>query len=802
VGATDTMDGLRWWTLLALGSVLGCAESAPSEVPGSLAPSPCQVGEWLREDGLCAPAGLPPDAPCSPGEWLRDDGSCIPAGVPPDGCAEGFVHDGDRGCDPVLPASACAPGTIAVPGDTRCREIASCGTQTWGSIPAESTNEYVDGSYAGGNSDGTAAKPWTSILDAVNAAAPGAIVAIAAGSYAEDVVLQSKTLRLWGRCPSLVEIVGAGNALASLAIHTDATEVHALAVRGASYAIGVTGAESVILEDVWVHDTSSMGVFVTNQFGPTSVLIRNSLIDHTGNAGAAVWGAELSLERVSIRDNAAGAYGQGVTAQVDATLTEPSTLSITGSLVERIIDTGIYMEGSEATVEATVVSATLPDAQGAYGRALNARWSDDSLIPSRLTLRGSVIEQATETAVFVEGSEALIETTVVRDAQPLAEQTGRGLGVQENSMTAEPAHVTIQRSLLEGNRDTAILVDGSEAVVHATAVRETQLDVAEKFGVGIHAQSGTFSRRPAILTVDSSLVEANHLAGVVVFASTATMQSSVVRGTLPNAEGVAGRGLTVHPDPAPAAVTIRGSLFEQNREIGISLFGSETLIEASLVRETRHGSLTARGIDVESDYASGAPAQFTLRGTLFEHNEDVALAVFDSDARVEGCWARDGGLDGAGSARGFHVEGAPSTSATLTVRDSLLERHAMTSLSAVNGTLVLERCLISDTRPNEMGLLGDGIAVANNLPRPTNTITNTRIEQSARAAISNFGAEIAMSSCTLSCQAFDLAVEGGRYVDLGGNNCGCPAHDGSCQALSAGLAPPTAPPHAPPEPGP
>src|SRR5262245_27391833 len=185
---------------------LGCkGETAEESTPP---PAVCLAGQWLRDDGTCIAAGLLFDMPCPPGEWQRD-GECIPAGVPPDGCAPGFVHDGDRGCEAILPAP-CPPGLMAVPGETTCREVAPCAASTWGDIPTDPSTQYVDASYAGMDSDGTALKPWTTIQTAVDAAVTGATIAIAAGSYVGDVIVSGKSVRLWGVCPALVEIVGTG----------------------------------------------------------------------------------------------------------------------------------------------------------------------------------------------------------------------------------------------------------------------------------------------------------------------------------------------------------------------------------------------------------------------------------------------------------------------------------------------------------------------------------------------------------------------------------------------------------------
>ncbi|HZO13070.1 MAG TPA: hypothetical protein VFB62_07420, partial [Polyangiaceae bacterium] len=195
---------------------LGCSDDDDTE---DIVPPPggCAPGEWPRADGVCVAAGLPPDMPCAPAEWQSDDSSCIPAGVPADGCAAGFVHDGDRGCEAILPDAPCGAGSMAVPGETTCHEVVSCGTGTWGDIPVEPDTEYVDASYAGMDSDGSALKPWTSVQAAVDAAAPGAIVAIAEGSYS-DVRISDAPVRLFGVCPGLVEIVGTGAGIAALIV--------------------------------------------------------------------------------------------------------------------------------------------------------------------------------------------------------------------------------------------------------------------------------------------------------------------------------------------------------------------------------------------------------------------------------------------------------------------------------------------------------------------------------------------------------------------------------------------------------
>src|SRR5437763_1439095 len=157
----------------------------------------CPEGQAANTDGTCSA----PPAPvgCQAGEVTRANGSCQKPGVPADGCAKGFKHDADVGCEPILPAVPCGAGQLAVPGESACHEVAACGAGAFPSVPSGGGGkvQYVDGSYKAGNSDGTQSKPWPTVQAAVDAAAAGDALAIAAGKYPEDVTL-AKQLRVYG----------------------------------------------------------------------------------------------------------------------------------------------------------------------------------------------------------------------------------------------------------------------------------------------------------------------------------------------------------------------------------------------------------------------------------------------------------------------------------------------------------------------------------------------------------------------------------------------------------------------------
>ncbi|MBW2457049.1 MAG: hypothetical protein JRI68_21215, partial [Deltaproteobacteria bacterium] len=215
-----------WTTCLSAFLMCGCGGDEVE--PGSTPEDECTPPDRLTDDGRCIEPGVQNDG-CPAGTLGLDDGSCQPAGIPTEMCADGFEPAG-QGCEPILPPEPCPKGLMALPGETICRSVMPCGSGKWGDLPVDASTEHVDASYAGGDSDGSAAKPWTTIGEALATAEPDVLIAIAEGSYAEDVVVSGKRVKLWGVCPEKVEVLGTGAELAAVVIlaSADGTEVGGL----------------------------------------------------------------------------------------------------------------------------------------------------------------------------------------------------------------------------------------------------------------------------------------------------------------------------------------------------------------------------------------------------------------------------------------------------------------------------------------------------------------------------------------------------------------------------------------------
>jgi hypothetical protein len=619
-------------------ALIGCG-SESSDSTGTGAPAGCAPGEQ-RDDGTCWAAGLPADMLCLPGEWADEAGTCFPAGVPPDGCGDGFSHDGDRGCIASLPAGACPKGLMAVPGETACREIAACGSGAWGDIPIDADTEHVDASYLGVDSDGSPDKPWTTIQAAVDVSAAGAIVAIAEGSYAEDVLIEGSSVRLWGRCPSLVEVVGTGASLSALGIFegADGTVVRGLAVRGGGHGLLSSGSTDVVLDQIWVHDSDGRGLVVHNESGASAVTMRGSLVEQNRAVGVFATGASVTLESSVVRDIQKGiSTSAGIVVQSDAG-GAPGSLSLIGSVLDHNPETGIFVYGSEATIDASVVRDTQPDATG-QGRGLNVQ-SDPSGSRGVVLLTRSVVERSHAIGVFAASADLSIEATVIRDTQPESDGDGRGVSVQHDPGIGSPSTLLITRSLVDRSREIGVFVAGSAATVEATAVRSTAPDAIGENGEGIHLKPDPASGTPSTLLLRSSLIEQSHQMGVFLFGSEATVEATAIRDTHSTAGGRFGTGVHAQFDPErnmPSSLTLLRSSVERSREAGILVVGSVATVDASVIRDTMPSDAggSGDGILVVSYYQQSI-ASVEVTSTHIDKSVRAGLATFGARAALRG----------------------------------------------------------------------------------------------------------------------------------------------------------------------
>jgi len=488
---------------------------------------------------------------------------------------------------------------MAILGETACRDVAPCGDGTWGDIPAAADDEHVDAAYTGGASDGSADHPWTTISQAITAAAPGAIVAIAEGDYVEDLFIHAKAdLQIWGRCPGMVSVSGlAGTEQPAAIFITDeapGTTVRGLAITGSKRGL-MTVAQDTLLEQVWIHDTDRQGIFATDLVGASAGLtLRDSLIEKTTGTAVFVAGSAGIVERSVVRDTLEvdGELGRGVyvdrSVRSDATEeTTSASLELTSSVLRRNRAESLRIDGADATVQDVAIIDTFSQSiDGNGGMGITVTWHAETGARSSATISRALIRGSRGEGVLIVGSDVTMDAVVIEDTQPTAEgRFGRGMEAQGDPVSSV---VTVSRSLIADNIGAGALAGAAEMTFEDTIVRRTMPEpegpFAGRFGFGLTAQASEDVSVPAKLTARRCLVTDNHAAGVSIFGGEIVVEQSRISHTSPNV-GLYGDGVLVYNyRSAPSSGRVSQSIVADNERAGVAAFGTVVSLAETMLR--------------------------------------------------------------------------------------------------------------------------------------------------------------------------------------------------------------------------
>ena len=746
--------------LLALTLVAGCGGEESGQGHASEAGSG-GGGDGGGDGGAPRPpeAGYVPLA-CAPGELELEGGVCQPAGIPENGCGVGAEPSGDGSCVPVLPASPCPNGEMAIPGETICAPLSTCGSGTWGDIPVEPGSHYVDGAYPGGDSDGSAAKPWTTIQDAIAAAAPDTLIAIAPGTYAGQIDIVGKPVRLWGKCTAEVVVAGASPGTGFyVGAGADGSEIHDLTLRDGDTGIFVVDSANILFERVWLHDQLGTGVW---PWGPAAGVV---------------------LRR---------------------------------SLVERATYNGVYVQGARFEIDESVVRDTRPGPEGYDGRGLVAAWGSDLETPADLIARRSLFERNRAFGLRVTGSTALIEDVVVLDTQQQQVDglSGQGIHIQAQYEPPVPSSATLRRVIVEDSHDCGLCAFDSDVDLEAIAIRRVDQSDNNFIAMGIlGGQSGQIGANRPVFSLRESTVEDVGYVAVGTSGADATFEGVLIRDVHPNDDGEEGRGLSIETDPLstePGVGVVRGCLVERVSSYGIAVVGSEVEIETTAVRDVTSSPVSGmfgRGIGVEASPVGNLRSSGTVRGCLIERATEIGLTVIGSDLTAESVMVREtrarplDGWFGRGAAVQMAIEGNAPASAI--VRRSTFEDNVEAGVTVVAAQLTLQRSIVRGTLARALDdSFGDGVLAytaklspAAPLEQALLDVDRSIVEGSARAGVSSFSATVTLGSSWLECNTVQINGEAiddlpYSFSDAGDNHCTCAGESSPCKVLSSNLTPP------------
>lgn len=715
---------------------------------------------------------------------------------------------------------------MALPGETTCRPVASCGQGTWGDIPVDATTQYVDPSYTGGASDGSASAPWISLDAALAAASTGDLIALATGTY--PAAIQQQCVRIWGRCPSMVELTekDANSAIMTLVIAgCGGAEMHGVSVAaGAGGLLSGGNAGDVLIDQVWVKGAPGVALRLWNTTKPAPTLtVRRSLFE--GVKFCAIWsfGTDLVVEDSVFRDTAPSGPGPTIySGRAIQLMTHPqrgeaSRGTVRSVVVERTEEGAVFMHGAQATIDGLVVRDVRPNA--GRGRALTVQLAIEATPPIRpsVTVRSSYIEAATEIGVSVSGGDLVIEDSVVKGTRTNPDTGEAGVGVvavpfvlPNGNTTAEPepASLTVASSWLERNHDVGIAVVGGTALVTGSVVTGTLPQDDDTGGVGVLLQGD----EPGLMSAElrASLVDASHSVGVSIDGADAVIDSTLVRGTLSQASsGRFGTGIQIIEHGTtlqPSRVALAYDAIEGNRYAGVMVSRSHTSLSYTAIKDT---------LPVELDLSAGyglavfgptseAPAQaaeVTVDACSLQNNHAVGLLASGAEATITDSVILDTSPRSSDGHLGRPLQAQNDVmtrlGATLDMRTSTIRggyEHGVMLIDS-SGQIAATRIENIARAPGDE-LFGDGAVAIASEGIAALTLLGNVIQRADRAAVGSFGATVRLQTCALDCAAIYLNGEtsGGlpfAFEDMGGNACGCDGVEETCRVASSNIAPPS-----------
>jgi hypothetical protein len=619
------------------------------------------AARFVEQDGRCHPAL----DKCPGGSIPKFDEGCVPVGIA--GCSGAFV-EADGSCH--VSMSKCPSGTFAVPteGCVPIDGAAGCGQAPWGAIADMPGTLWVDPGYAGGDGDGSKAKPVTTIGAALALAPEAGRVALAAGSYAE-AVLPTRSVEIVGRCPSMVKVTGTAafdGVTAIVGVHATPAGVtlRSLQIGGAGIGVFVNGVAKATLDHVWVNQAT--GSALAANYGALVAVehsvFQGTLVDATSTNGEAISsgnGASVTVEASAVVGN----VGQGITSFPG------SVVTFTNGLVEgtsqpagdqAFLGIGVNANGGKAVVTGSAVVA-------------NQTYGLDAYYGGELDLGGSVVEATkaglpptpigvgvrvasgstasiTGTAVLGNvsaGIDALDAKTQITITEALVADTkgdrggvdGSGVSVQAGSA------VHLVGTTLARNQSGAVAVLGAGATVDATA---SLFEGATTYASLVIAP-GVLVESGASATLEGCAVVGNTGAGVWVEPGcSGALTHTLVADTLLDAVG--NNGVGVFSNRAKS-LQVSASVVIANQGAGVLAVGPLAM-DGSWVSGVKPGRIALVTPPAVSGPAtdgigdgvlvvggSGAPAGATIASSTVEGCDRAGILFVSSAGSIDGSWA-------------------------------------------------------------------------------------------------------------------------------------------------------------------
>jgi hypothetical protein len=256
-----------------------------------------------------------------------------------------------------------------------------------------------------------------------------------------------------------------------------------------------------------------------------------------------------------------------------------------------------------------------------------------------------------------------------------------------------------------------VQVAGADLLVEASVIRDNLATAAGDGGRGVNAEhSYTDANAPTNVTIRGAVIERNRDCGVCAFGSNLVVEDTVIRDTEPTIDGVHGRGINLQPSTGlghPSTLSVTRSVVEGNHDTGIFVSG-ETTVEHSVVRRTMSDAHGAFGRGILAQVDQGMPFSFSLAKSLVEDNVETGVLMLGAQSTVEATAVRRSTV---GRGIGVQTERGSGITSKLSLTTSLIDDNAVEGIYMGGGETAIDASVVRATRPDAAGNFGRGLGI-------------------------------------------------------------------------------------------
>jgi hypothetical protein len=219
---------------------------------------------------------------------------------------------------------------------------------------------------------------------------------------------------------------------------------------------------------------------------PSTIVASRVLIEGSRGAGVLLEGAGATFESVVVRrvESDLARHGRGIDVRAHVPGRIPTTLVMRHSLIENVYDVGLRSWNADSVVVEDSVIRDVGEAMTGrcLGNGVRARYDllRDVGLEDRLVLRHSLVERTRQAGVLVEGGNASIEGSLVRDTSPEPCRDDFGDGVAVHASATGPSSTVLRRTRIERAARAGVSSFQSNTSLESVMVACSEFGIASK----------------------------------------------------------------------------------------------------------------------------------------------------------------------------------------------------------------------------------------------------------------------------------------------------------------------------------